>query len=236
ENIEVLKDPSSLAIFGVRGANGVIAVTTKRARNGQLNFEFSSRIGIKDVNHRMKLANASLFKELYDEQLFNQGNLGYDYTNWTGDTDWQDQIFRNGIINYNNLSVAGATERNTFRLGVGYAHDEGIIAHERHKQFTFNLSDELRLTDNFRTGIVMNGYRAQLPQNRDVFGAILASPIAPVYNEAFGLYHSLPDFQRAQVNNPLVSIEDRKNTFIGTNYRIVTNGFAEIDFLENFSF
>jgi len=236
ESIEVLKDPSSLAIFGVRGANGVIAITTKRAKTGQLNFEFSSRIGIKDVAHRMKMTNAEQFKELYDEERFNQGNILYDYTYWTGDTDWQDQIFKNGILNYNNLSVSGATERNSFRMGLGYSHDEGIISHERHKQFTFNIADELKLTDNFRTGIVLNGYRAHLPVERGVFGAIQAAPIAPVYNEEYGLYHTMPDFQRAQVNNPLLAIEERKDSSIPLNYRVIANGYAEIDFLSHFNF
>ena len=78
ETIEVLRDPSSLAIFGVRGANGVIAITTKRAKLGQLNFEFNSRIGLKNVAKRMDMANAEQFKELYEEQRFNQGNYPYD--------------------------------------------------------------------------------------------------------------------------------------------------------------
>lgn len=236
ESIEILKDPSSLAIFGVRGANGVIAITTKRAKSGDLNFDFSSRIGIKDVSHRMKMTNAAQFRELYDEQRFNQGNIPYNYTNWTGNTNWQDEIFQNGILNYNNLSVSGATERNSFRMGIGHSTDQGIINHEKHQQFTFNIADELKLTDNFRTGIILNGYRARLPQDRDVFGAILAAPIAPIYNAEYGLYHTMPDFQRAQVNNPLLAIEDRKNTYIGTNYRILANGYTEVDFLSNFNF
>src|SRR5690606_39030971 len=107
---------------------------------------------------------------------------------------------RAGVLNYNNLSVSGATERNSFRMGIGHMHDQGIINHERHNQLTLNLSDELKITDNFRTGIVFNGYRAELPQNRDVFSALRAAPIAPVFNEQYGLYHSLPDFQNAQVN------------------------------------
>src|SRR3546814_20716891 len=111
-------------------------------------------------------------KGMYEEQRFNQGDAPYDYTQWQANTDWQDEIFTNGIVNYNNLSVSGATERNSFRMGVGYSHDEGVIAHERHKQLTLNLSDELKITDYFRTGIVFNGYRAPLPVERGVFGAI----------------------------------------------------------------
>lgn len=236
ENIEVLRDPSSLAIFGVRGANGVIAITTKRAKNGQLNFDFNTRIGVKNVAKRMDMLNAAEFKELYEEQRFNQGDYPYDYTNWNGNTNWQDEIFRNGVLNYNNLSVSGATERNSFRMGLGYSTDEGVINHEKHSQITLNLADEIKLTDNFRTGIVINGYRARLPQERGVFGAILAAPIAPVFNQEYGLYNTMPDFQRAQVGNPLVDIEDRKNTYIGINYRALANWYAEVDFFKNFNF
>ena len=236
ESIDVLRDPSSLAIFGVRGANGVIAITTKRGKMGQLNFDFSTRIGLKNVSKRMDMLNAAEFKELYDEQRFNQGDYPYDYSKWTGDTDWQDQIFNNGILNYNNLSVSGATEKNSFRLGMGYSKDEGMIKNEKHSQFTLNIADDVKLTDKIRTGIVFNGYRARLPQERGVFASILAAPIAPVYNEEYGLYHTLPDFQRAQVFNPLVDIEGRKDTYIGINYRAVGNWYGEVDFLKNFTF
>ncbi|SEM29313.1 TonB-linked outer membrane protein, SusC/RagA family [bacterium A37T11] len=236
DHIDILKDPSSLAIFGVRGANGVIAITTKRAVQGQLNFEFSTKVGMKDVNHRMDLTDATQFKELYDEQLRNQGSSPYNYDNWTGNTDWQNEIFRHGIINYNNISVSGATERNSFRMGLGNMVDQGVINHEQQSQYSLNFSDELKITDHFKTGIVFNGYRAKLPVNRDVFGAVLAAPIAPVYNDDYGLYYSMPDFQRAQVGNPLVDIEERKNTAININYRAVGNVYAEVDFFKNFTF
>src|SRR5690606_15925830 len=69
-----------------------------------------------------------------------------------------------------------------------------------------------------------------------VFGAIQAAPIAPVYNDEYGLYHTLPGFQRAQVNNPLLAIEERKNSNIRLNYRVIANGYAEVDFLSHFNF
>src|SRR5690606_20956752 len=98
ESMEILKDPSSLAIFGVRGANGVIIITTKQAKAGQLNFNFNSTVGFKDVSDRMDLTNATEFKQLYDEQLANEGNPAYDYTNWQANTDWQDEIFQRGVL------------------------------------------------------------------------------------------------------------------------------------------
>ena len=236
ESMEILKDPSSLAIFGVRGANGVIIITTKKAKTGQLNFNFNTTIGFKDVSDRMKLTDAAGFKLLYNEQLANEGNPAYNYGSWGANTDWQDQIFQQGFLNYNNISVSGASENNKFYMGLGYTTEEGVIHYEKLNKITLNVNDELQVTDNLKFGINFNGYRAQLPQERSVASAVRAAPIAPVFNEEYNLYHTLPDFQRAQIWNPLVDIVDRRNTDIKREYRAVASVFGEITFLEHFSF
>lgn len=242
ESMEILKDPSSLAIFGVRGANGVIIITTKRARSGQLLVNFNSTVGVKRVVDRLELANAAQFKELYDEQLQNQARdagrtyVPYDYTNWQGDTDWQDLIFQDAILNYNNISLTSASERNRFYMGLGYTTEEGLIKHEKLKKFTVTLNDELTVSKALKFGFNFSGYRAQLPQERSVGGAITAAPIVDPYNEEFGLYHTLPDFQRAQVFNPLYEIELKRNTARNLDYRAVGNIFGEVNFLRNFNF
>ena len=236
ESIEILKDPSSLAIFGVRGANGAIAITTKRAKAGQMLVNFNSSFGIKRVVDRIKLTNGDQFRELYSEQLTNQAAGTFDYTIWNANTDWQDQIFQDATVNYNNISITGATEKNRFYLGLGYIREEGIIKNELYKKYTLNFSDELRVTKGLRFGVTMNAYRAELPRNADVGSAIRAAPIAPVMDPTTGLYHTLPSFQRAQVFNPLVGVETEANTFIGREYRVVGSIYGEIDFLRNFTF
>lgn len=237
ESIEVLKDPSSLAIFGVRGANGAIAVTTKKAKAGQLLVNFNSSVGIKKVQERMKFTDAAQFKELYSEQLQNQEAGAFDYTFWNANTNWQEQIFQDAVLNYNNISITGASEKNRFYMGIGYINEEGIIKNEVYKKYTLNFSDELRVTKGLRFGITLNAYRAQLPDaEKGVGSAIRAAPIAPVADLGTGLYHTLPSFQRAQVFNPLVGIEVEKNTRIQTEYRAVGSIYGEIDFLKNFNF
>ncbi len=236
ESIEVLKDPSSLAIFGVRGANGAIAITTKKAANGQLNVNFNTTVGFKQVQRKMDLTNADQFKELYNEQLANQGAAPYNYTNWTGDTDWQDQIFQKGVLNYDNLSVSGATEKNKFYMGLGYVTEEGIIKNEQYQKITVNLNDELNVTKSLKFGVNFNAYKANLPVNKGVGSAIRAVPIAPVIDEATGLYHTLPDFQRAQVYNPLVDVDLQKNTAVNREYRGVGSIFGQVFFLKDFNF
>ncbi len=236
ESVEVLKDPSSLAIFGVRGANGAIAITTKKAKAGQLNFNFNTTLGFKQVQKRMDLTDADEFKELFNEQLANQGSAPYDYSIWTGNTDWQDQIFQRGALNYNNLSVSGASEKNKFYMGVGYVKEEGIIKHEQYQKITVNLNDELSVTKSLKFGVTFNAYKANLPDNKGVGSAIRAVPIAPIRDEATGLYHTLPDFQRAQVYNPLVDVVSQRQTSIGTQYRGVGSIYGQVFFLNDFNF
>ena len=94
ESMEILKDASSLAIFGVRGANGVIIINTKRAKEGQTIVNINSSVGFKSVNDKVSLTNADQFKLLYNEQLVIQGASPFDYTHWQANTNWQDEIFQ----------------------------------------------------------------------------------------------------------------------------------------------
>lgn len=236
ESVEILKDPSSLAIFGVRGANGAIAITTKQAKAGQLRVNFNSTVGFKEVSDRISLTNGAQFKELYDEQLANQNSAPFDYTYWTADTDWQDQIFQKAFLNYNNVSITGATEKNRFYMGIGTVTEEGLIKHEKYNKLTLNINDELQVNKNLKFGFTLNGYRAELPVEKGVGAAIVAAPIAPIKEESTGLYHTLPDFQRAQVYNPLVSVELEKGTAVRREYRAVGSIFGELKLFNDLTF
>jgi TonB-linked SusC/RagA family outer membrane protein len=236
ESIEILKDPSSLAIFGVRGANGVIIVSTKQGKAGQLQVNFNTTVGFKQVVDKIKLTNAAQFRELFDEQLQNQGSAPFDYTNWQGNTDWQDEIFQRGVLNYNNLSISGATDKNKFYMGLGHVMEEGVIKNEKLERITLNINDELKVSEALKFGFTFNGSKSDLPQNRTVGGALLAAPIVDPYNAEFGLYNTLPEFQRAQVWNPMIDVELRNNTVKNTAYRAVGSVYGEVNFLKNFNF
>ena len=236
ESMEILKDPSSLAIFGVRGANGVIIVNTKRAKRGQTVVNVNSSVGFKEVTHKMPMTNAAQFRELYDEQRMNQGLGNFDYTNWSADTDWQDEIFQRGFLTNNNVSITGSGEKNRFYLGIGYTSEEGNIKNEKYARLTLNLSSEYSITDALRFGYQVNASRTKPTDAKGVNGAIRAAPISPIHNEEGDLLHTLPDFQRAQVWNPLIDVITRANHNIATNNRAAGNIYGEVDFLDHFSF
>ena len=235
ESMEVLKDPSSLAIFGVRGANGVIIITTKKAKEGQTRVNINTSFGWKSVVDKIAMTNADQFKELYNEQLTNEETALFDFSNWNANTDWQDEIFQNGFITNNNISITGASEKHSFYLGVGYSHEQGNIKHEKFSKVTINASNEYKLTDFFKVGFQLNGARILPADAKQVLGAIRTTPVAPVYNTEYGLYTALPEFQKAQMNNPMVDVDLKANTTKAENYRASGSIYGEIDFLKHFT-
>lgn len=236
ESMEILKDPSSLAIFGVRGANGVIIITTKKAKEGKTMVNINASVGWKMVNDRVSLTNAEQFKMLYNEQRMNQGGDPYDYTLWNADTDWQDEMFRTGFLTNNNVSITGAGAKNKFYLGLGYVMEEGSIETEKLNKFTVNLHSEYDVTDFLRFGFQVNGVRAKYPDAKNPVAALKAAPIAPVYHAESGLLHTLPDFQRAQVWNPMIEPVLRGAHNKSVNYRVAGNIYGELDLMKNLTF
>lgn len=196
----------------------------------------NSSVGWKVIYDRVGVTNAEEFKMLYNEQLISQGSDPYDYTQWAGNTDWQDEIFQTGFLTNNNVSITGATDKSKFYLGLGYVMEEGSIKTEKLNKFTVNLNSEYSVTDFLRFGFQLNGVRAKYPDAKGVDGALKAAPIAPTHDLESGLIHTLPDFQRAQVWNPLIETELRGAHNKSENYRVAGNVFGEIDILKNLTF
>ena len=236
ESMEILKDPSSLAIFGVRGANGVIIITTKKAKVGQTRVNINGSFGFKSVPNQIEMVDAAGFKELYNEQLRNEGSPEFDFTGWNGNTNWQDEIFQTGFITNNNVSITGASEKHSFYLGAGYAYEQGNIKNEKYSKITLSVSNEYKLTDNFRVGFQFNGARILPADTKTVTTAVRATPVAEVFNDQYNLYTTLPEFQKAQMNNPMVDVNLKANTTRAENYRGSGNVYAEWDFLKHFQF
>ena len=236
ESMEILKDPSSLAIFGVRGANGVIIITTKKAKEGQTRVNINGSFGFKSITDKIALTDAEGFKLLYNEQLRNEGNPEYNFSDWTGNTNWQDEIFQTGFITNNNISITGASDKNSFYLGAGYAYEQGNIKHEKYSKITLNISNDYKMTDNLKVGFQFNGARMLPADTKSVATALRAAPVAHVFNSEYGLYTSLPGFQKAQMNNPMVDVDLKANTTKAENYRGSGNVYGQWDFLKHFQF
>ncbi len=252
ESIEVLKDPSSLAIFGVRGANGVIAVTTKKAKSGQTIINFNTAYGFKKLVDKIAWASADEFRTLYEEEKVNIGaNSPFDYGKWTANTDWVDAVTRTGKFNTNNISISTSTEKNRFYMGVGYTTDEGIIKHEKLKKIQLTLSDEIKVNNFLKLGFNINTVKQDNPYGaswvldaaRKVIPQVSAGTKNFYTKNPYGLdsayydlYYELPQIQNSGVINPLLILENEWDKTISQEDRIVASAFADITLHRNLNF
>ncbi|VXB63580.1 TonB-linked outer membrane protein, SusC/RagA family [Flavobacterium sp. 9AF] len=239
KSIEVLKDPSSLSVFGARGANGVILVTTKRAKSGETQISYNSTIGIKNITGKPNMTNGEEFKYLYDMQRANQGASPYPYYNlYNANTDWVDEISNdNALFTNHNLSFSNATDNNNFYAGFGYSNEEGLIKNELYKKFTVNLNDELKVSKYLKMGINANFLDARLPRLGGFTTALNTTPLATPYNYELGVYNQLPtDMGAAQLGNALLEVEGKSGTQLNRDTKIVGNIYGELTFLKNFKF
>ncbi len=237
ESVEILKDPSSLAIFGVQGANGAIIITTKKAKKGQTNINFSTYAGFQTVNERIGVTNAEQFKMLYNEELANLGSAPFDFSQYDGiDTDWQEKILRTGFITNNTLSVRSGSENNQVTLSFSYMNQEGVQKYDEYTRYTMRLRDELKLGKHFTVGADINGYRwKRNPTSVGITNALWASPVFDVRNE-YGDWMASPTFQRAQVGNPVATTEINNEKNLNDGYRLVASAWGEVSFLKDFNF
>ena len=234
ESIDVLRDPSSIAIYGMRGANGVIAVTTKRAARGKTVVNLQSTIGVQRVQDRIEVVDAAGFKKLYDQQLVNLNAAPFDYTNYTANTNWQDQIFRDALINTNNLSISNSGEKSSTVLNIGYTTQEGVMKNDRFERFLVRLNEEINVTKGFKVGGNVNGYFTRNnPPVVSLNNPLWAAPIVPIQDG--DMYYSMPSFQRAQVGNPVGTLNRLDKTSVNEDFRIVGSLFGEVKFLRDFT-
>lgn len=236
ESIDLLRDASSTAIYGLRGANGVIAITTKRAAKGKTSVNFQSTIGVQHVTNKIDVTDAEGFKKLYSAQLTNSGLPPFDYTNFTANTNWQDQILRDAVLNTNVLSISNSGEKSTTMLTLGYNDQDGVVKYGNYKKFSVRLNEEIRITDKIKIGGDITGfhYRNEPTTMSLLNNAIWAAPIAPIqFND--NTYYLMPSFQAGQVGNPVASLNRNTDVSINRGYRVNGSLFAEIKFLKDFT-
>ncbi|RZK42219.1 MAG: TonB-dependent receptor [Pedobacter sp.] len=235
ESIDLLRDASSSAIYGLRGANGVIAITTKRAAKGQTRVNFSSNVGIQRIVNTIDVVDADGFKKLYSAQLANINAAPFDYSNYTANTDWQDLIMRDAMINNNSLSFSNTGERTTTLVSLGFNNQEGVLKYDDYKKYVLRVNQEIRVNDKFKIGADITGFHAMNnPTSAGLNNALWAAPIVPVQADD-NTYYSMPSFQRAQVGNVISALNRGNRTSINKAFRFNGSIFAELKFLKDFT-
>ena len=186
-SIEVLKDASATAIYGSRGANGVILVTTKRGKKGENTLSFNSYYGISTVAKKYPVYDAAGYKNLRDRSVFLGGYQAEELESLqTGrTTDWQDLMYDNGYITDHNLTLSGGGDRSAYSVGGGYFKEKGVLPAQDYSRLSLRLTQDLQFNDRIRFGFnslntysILNGSSIN-----PTFPMLSLSPLMPAYED-----------------------------------------------------
>ena len=232
ESIDILKDASAAAIYGSRGANGVILITTKGGREGQVQVDYDGYVSSSQFVNSLDLLSGDQYRAFVAQEGLADDFLGSE------NTDWQDAVTQNATSQSHNLAFGGGTSTTQYRASVGYQDSEGIIINSglervsgrvnvNHKALNDKLTLELRLT-----GSYVQDNRAPFQQTGGFEGGLLTNvmkynPTLPVYNDD-GTFFEIPG--QTSVRNPValaMQIED-----IVKNTRTLGNIRAEYEFID----
>ena len=243
ESVDVLKDASATAIYGSRGANGVVIVTTKKGKSGDGSISLSANWGIQEATNMPKMLDASQFASLHNEMIKNYNNPNYtqrpDFADPTAlgtGTNWLDELFRKAIMQNYTLSYSGGNDKSNYYVSGGVFDQEGIILNTSYRRYTFQFNSESKVRSWLKFGNnVTLSHDVKKQGSYSVRDAMAALPTQPVFNED-GSFSGPgePAYQYGDIRNPIGSATLNKEQTKG--YNVLANAFAEIKIKDNLTF
>ncbi|GAB4039873.1 SusC/RagA family TonB-linked outer membrane protein [Spirosoma jeollabukense] len=226
-NVDVLKDASATAIYGSRGANGVIIITTKRGTIGKMTVNYSGNAGFRIPSYIVPMANATEYANYVSAASGNPVSAG------ATSTDWYKQILRNGFQQNHGLSINGGTDKSTYYLSAGYYTDQGLVIDNLYKRFSVRANNDFTFNKHVKAGIsasYANGDNQIANLGSAYNNAYRAAPI--IDSKVNGKYGNTSAYQN--VGNPLLDIEKNNNKVLDN--RLLGSAYLEIKPLEWLTF
>lgn len=182
KSMDILKDASSTAIYGSRGANGVILITTNKGAQATLaKFTYNGYVGLKKVFSKYPMMSGQKYAEMrkYAGKFNNSLDESEDI-----DTDWQDLMYRDGMTTSHDISVGGGTNNGSYSFGGGYYKDQGVIPTQNYTRYSLRGSFDQGVGQYFRFGLTTNSnYNVTKGSNIGLYNVLSMSPIVNPYNE-----------------------------------------------------
>ena len=209
ESFEVLKDASSAAIFGARGGNGVILISTKNGKEGRTKFTYNTYIGFKEARigeniyvsmkewaekelaatgeisdkTKYKLALTIPSSTIYKNIYWTKGIIDFLFRNNHNDRDWQDIMFDGGLIKSHSFSARGGSQRTTFSTSLNYLSDEGVLLTDNFNRYSIRLKVDSRVGDKFKVGAnISPSYSDRRRFDGSTHDVLRQPPWLPVYH------------------------------------------------------
>ncbi len=239
ENISILKDASSAAIYGSRGANGVVLVTTKRGKAGKEIINFDTYYSVDNVIRKIPTVNAIIYGEMVNDFYTNAGkDAPYADTKSLGQgTNWQDEIFRTGGKQNYALSISGGSEKAQHALTMSWNKAEGIVVNSKYNRVNFRINNDISPLKGLKIGNsigISNGIAKHGNPQEAIDRALIYAPNVKPYNEdgSYGIANMAG--QPTTMSQPLVAAYERYNS--ETRLRALASIYAEYEIIKGLKF
>jgi len=238
ESIEILKDASGVAIYGVQGSNGVILVTTKRGNSASPKIRYGGYVGFSEIAHILKPGSTSQLLERYAEYAriqvspLNPDYGGVRYANEVDNfkagktTDWIDEATQEGVIQNHNISVSGGSQNAKYYIAGDFLDQKGVVKGYNYKRYSMRVNMDVNPTKYFTLGTSSS----IVAHNRDggrsnLLNASAMSPYAKEYNDD-GTYTQYPMYSETLWSNPMLSttLNPERRSF-----DIFASGYGELN-------
>ena len=243
ESIEILKDASATAIYGSRGANGVILITTKKGKSDRLTLSYNTYTGVQRVAKKMDVLSTDQYIDVINELSVARGdNLVFsdaDITAIGEGVDWQEQIYRTAPVTDHNMSLSGGNENTTVFASLNYFSQDGVVKNSGLKKYIGRVNLESQIGERVDVGLNLN--TSLVSDNNGIDGINTNETAGPIYASLLydpteSIYNADRSFAQSSnltVNNP-VSLIDGVTSENKTN-RTIGNFFVSYDILDGLS-
>ncbi|MCG8306309.1 MAG: TonB-dependent receptor [Cytophagales bacterium] len=253
ENISVLKDAASASIYGVRGANGVVLVTTKRGKKGKMSINYNGYYGWQEATTLPDvITNSSQYMEMFNEAVLNEDPTAttpftqdqinefntYDpYV--TPNTDWNDLAFRTAKITDHNVTFSGGTDNVNYAVSLSYLNQEGIFIGTDKERYNIRINLDSKVSEKFNWGISLSGSQTEINEPTGGAGATItnamrAAPMHVPFLEDGRYGNTWLSILNKNYQHPIsMATDGENNDQIG---QVLGNIFAELEIVKGLKF
>ena len=248
ESMEVLKDASAVAIYGSRGANGVILITTKRGKQGKAVLSYDGYYGIKKAKKDLNLMNGNEFARYArisrglapdnaSQDAALMSSLEIDNLSKGISTDWLDLILRDGVQQSHQLSASGGSENTTYYLSGSFFDEKGVLQKSDYRRYSFRANIDTKLTERLKIGVsaTVSTDLQNVMSNAPYNNALLFSPLIEPYN-ADGAFVAYPNPREGNTTSPLLEFQPNQYVDETKKYRVFATLFGEYQLAEGLTY
>src|ERR1035437_4631236 len=241
ESIDVLKDASATAIYGARGSNGVVQITTKKGKAGKTQISYETYFGVQQLGRKIPLLNAQQFGQLRNDAI----QTSNDVVTKTGSgvikplyysaaqldslgsvtTDWQSAAFRDAPVQNHQISITGGDDKTHFAITGNYFKQDGILLNSDFERYSSRLNLDRKISDKFKVGenITLSQTSANEAPTGIVNTILAVRPDFPIYNADGSFTYKQPG--EAALGNPIATLVNQTN--LSKTFRLIGNLYGE---------